>query len=138
MTAPKLPSESRRFVAFVVAGGIAAFANIISRIALSSILSYEVSIVLAYLVGMTTAFMLAKNYVFEKSGRPISSEYVRFSLVNVAALAQVWSVSMALVHLVFPYLAFSWHAETVAHVIGVLSPIATSYYGHKRFSFRQV
>jgi len=57
------------------------------------------------------------------------------TLVNLAAVAQVWVVSVGLARLVFPVAGFVWHAETVAHVIGVAVPVFTSYLGHKHFSF---
>jgi putative flippase GtrA len=66
----------------------------------------------------------------------VSGEYARFALVNAVAFAQVWLVSVGLARLVFPAIDFTWQAETVAHVIGVVSPIVTSYIGHKHFSFR--
>ncbi len=31
-----------------------------------------------------------------------------------------------------------WHAETIAHVIGVASPVITSYTLHMRLSFQSV
>ena len=60
-------------------------------------------------------------------------EYGRFGLVNVAGFIQVWIVSVALVRVVFPDMRFEWHAEEIAHLVGVVSPIAVSYYGHKHF-----
>ena len=51
------------------------------------------------------------------------------------AVAQVWIVSVGLARFVFPAIGFTWHDETVAHVIGVLVPVVTSYLGHKHFSF---
>jgi putative flippase GtrA len=65
----------------------------------------------------------------------VASEYTRFALVNLAAVAQVWIVSVGLARLAFPAIGFTWHAETVAHVIGVAIPVFTSYLGHKHFSF---
>jgi putative flippase GtrA len=138
--APKLlangrVAEKHRFLGFLVTGGLAALANIGSRVVLSQWMAYEAAVILAYLVGMTTAFLLSKRFVFEASGRGAASEYGRFALVNVVALIQVWIVSVGLARFVFPFLSLTWHAETLAHVIGVLSPVATSYYGHKRFTF---
>jgi putative flippase GtrA len=127
--------ERRRFVLFLLAGGIAAGVNILSRIALNDAMPYEAAIVVAYLAGMTTAYLLNKLFVFEASGRGAASEYLRFALVNLAAVAQVWIVSVGLARFVFPAIGFSWHAETVAHVIGVAVPVFTSYLGHKHFSF---
>lgn len=124
-----------QFLRFVVTGGLAAGANILSRLALSQIVSFETAVVVAYLVGMTVAFILARLFVFDASGRSVQGEFLRFGLVNLVALLQVWLVSVGLARYLFPALGFAWHAETVAHVIGVLSPVVTSYYGHKKFSF---
>jgi putative flippase GtrA len=124
-----------RFIAFVLVGGLAAAVNVASRVALSMVLDYDLSIVIAYLCGMTTAYLLNRFYVFERSGRSVASEYVRFGLVNAVALAQVWLVSVILARHLFPAVGFNWHAEFIAHGIGVASPIVTSYFGHKYFSF---
>jgi putative flippase GtrA len=123
------------FARFMVAGGLAAIVNIGSRILLSFVMSYGLAIVVAYLIGMTTAYLLMKIFVFETSGKSVSHEYMRFGLVNLVALVQVWIVSEALDKWLFPALHFTWHAETVAHTIGVLSPVAASYLGHKSFTF---
>ena len=135
---------SRRFTAFLLSGGIAALVNVLSRIGFDALLrqagfgpitAYELAVILAYLVGMTTAFGLARAFVFTGSGRSLHVEYGRFALVNVVALVQVWVVSVLLLRLVFPAVGLTWNAETIAHVIGVLSPVLVSYHGHKRFSF---
>ncbi len=125
----------KRFTLFLFAGGTAALVNILSRIAFNWLMPYEVAIVVAYLCGMTTAYLLNKHFVFASSGRGVASEYTRFALVNLAAVAQVWVVSVGLARLVFPAISFIWYAETVAHVIGVTIPVFTSYLGHKHFSF---
>ena len=130
-----MSAERNRFVLFVVAGGTAALVNILSRIALNWVMPYEIAIIVAYLCGMTTAYLLNRHFVFAASGRGVASEYTRFALVNLAAVAQVWIVSVALARLAFPAIGFTWHAETVAHVIGVAIPVFTSYLGHKHFSF---
>ena len=127
--------EARRFLAFLMTGGLAAAVNVASRIVFEGVMPYEPAVVLAYLVGMTTAFFLARLFVFSGSGRSLHVEYGRFALVNVAALVQVLVVSIGLAKFVFPALHFTWNPELVAHVIGVLSPVVVSYQGHKRFSF---
>lgn len=128
----------------MLTGGLAALVNILSRfgfeaalrsVGIGPLTSYEVAIALAYLVGMVTAFILARAFVFAGSGRSLHVEFGRFALVNGVALAQVWLVSVVLLRLVFPAVGLTWNAETIAHVIGVLSPVLVSYHGHKRFSF---
>jgi putative flippase GtrA len=125
-----------QFAAFLVAGGLAALANILSRILLDTAVTYEVAILLAYLVGVTVAFLLNKRFVFKAAPGASAGQYGRFLLVNVVAFLQVWLVSVLLARFLFPALGFHNHGETIAHVIGVLSPVVTSFLLHKHFSFR--
>jgi putative flippase GtrA len=122
-------------VRFLVVGGVAAIINILSRIALNFVMSYQVAIVIAYVCGMTTAYVLNKVLVFSPSGRAMYDEYIRFTIINLLAVTQVWIVSVGLAFYVFPFIGFDWHAETVAHIIGVMVPTITSYFGHRNFSF---
>jgi putative flippase GtrA len=131
-----VPAEARRFASFVVTGGIAAACNLGARFLMSRVMRYEFAVLFAYLVGMVVAFVLARTFVFEKSGTGWHAQLSRFALVNAFGFAQVWLVSVGLVRLVFPRIAFHWHAEDVAHLIGVASPVFVSYYAHKHFSFR--
>ena len=127
--------EARRFIAFLLTGGLAAGINVGSRLVFGLVMPYEAAVTIAYLVGMTAAFFLARMFVFASSGRSLHVEYGRFALVNVASLVQVLAVSVGLAKLVFPALHMTWNAELIAHVVGVLSPVLVSYQGHKRFSF---
>ena len=129
------PAGRRQLIAFIVAGGVAALVNIGSRIAFNLVMPYEAAILVAYVCGMTVAYLLNKQFVFSASGRGVTSEYTRFTLINLAAVAQVWVVSVGLARFVFPATGFVWHDETVAHTIGVLVPVVTSYLGHKHYSF---
>ena len=126
---------SKPFIRFAISGGIAAGVNILSRMALSHVMIYSIAVAIAYLFGMTTAYVLMKQMVFEKSGQRVHHEYIRFALVNAVAFAQVWLVSMGLARYLLPAIGVGTHAETIGHVIGVLSPIATSYFLHKYFTF---
>jgi putative flippase GtrA len=127
--------ESRRFARFIAMGGIAAGANIGARWLLSFTMTFEAAVALSYLAGMTTAFVLMRLLVFDPSDRPVSAQFFRFAMVNAISFAQVWMVSVGLVRIVFPAAGFAWHEETVGHVIGVLSPVVTSYLLHQHFSF---
>jgi putative flippase GtrA len=126
---------SGEFGRFLLTGGVAAGVNVMARWLLSHAVVYELAVALAYLVGMATAYCLSRTFVFECSGRSVADEAARFALVNVVALAQVWVVSVGLARLVFPAVGFVWHAEDVAHLIGVAIPAVTSYFGHRHFSF---
>jgi putative flippase GtrA len=124
-----------KFTGFVLVGGFSAAVNVALRTALGTVLNYDLSIMLAYFCGMTIAYVLNRLYVFGRSGRTVASEFVRFGLVNLVALAQVWLVSVVLARYLFPAIGFFWYVETVAHGIGLASLIVTSYFGHRYFSF---
>lgn len=126
----------RQFVLFLAVGATAALINFGSRIVLSNWLSFSVAIVLAYLIGMIMAFVLNRVIVFRTPQNGIHHQVLWFVAVNVAAVVQTLLVSLLLTHVVFPYVAFVWHAETVAHAIGVAVPAVTSFVGHKALTFK--
>ena len=119
----------------MLAGAAAAAANVVARWMFSLALPYDLSIVLAYCVGMLVAFTLNRNIVFADRDGRVAGQLRRFAIVNVFSLGQVWVVSVVLLRFILPSLAFNWHNETVAHSIGVASPVVTSYFAHKHFSF---
>lgn len=127
--------EGRRFASFIVTGGLAALVNLGSRWLLSHAMPYEAAVALAYLVGMTTAFLLARMFVFSASGDSWLAEYGRFAVVNAFSFAVVLGVSAGMLRLVLPLVGWTWHAEEIAHLVGVISPIVLSYYAHKHYSF---
>jgi putative flippase GtrA len=127
---------SKQFVRFLATGGAAAAVNLLSRYALNTVMSFEAAVVVAYLIGMTTAYLLAKVFVFEKSGHSVATEFRRFAIVNMFALVFVWCISVGLAVYVFPAIGFAWHPEDVAHFVGVLSPAVVSYFGHRHYTFR--
>jgi len=128
-------SNRREFITFVVIGGFAAGVNFVSRLVIDYWTSFKVAVVLAYLVAMTTAFLLNRAYVFKASDGPWKRQYSRFVIVNLLSLAQVFLVSVGLESYLFPAIGFTWHADEIAHAIGLASPILTAYWGHKKFSF---
>lgn len=129
-------AETRKFISFAVTGGFAALCNIGSRMLISRFVRYEIAVALAYLIGMAVAFLLARQMVFEASNQPWRAEFAKFATVNLVSFLQVWIVSVGLVRIVLPRINFHWHPESVAHLIGVASPIVFSYYAHKYFTFR--
>ena len=130
-------SQRRRFAIFLITGGVAALVNIGARIVFNLVMSFEIAVIVAYLCGMTIAYGLARQFVFEHSNRAMRDEFARFALINVIAVIQVWLLSVGLAEGLFPRVGFSWHSHTLAHLIGLTVPVFTSYIGHKRFSFAQ-
>lgn len=129
-------SHSRRFMLFLLTGGLAALVNFGSRILYDEWFGFSAAIVLAYLTGMAVAFWLARLLVFPDSGQPLARSGGWFVLVNLAAVAQTWLISLWLVRWL-PTLGVQRHVAELAHGIGVLVPVFTSYLGHRRWSFRR-
>lgn len=121
---------------FLFTGGIAACVNFGSRIVYNYWADFSVSIVLAYITGMITAFCLAKLFVFKKSQQPLHHSFVYFSLVNLVAIFQTWAISMLFAYYLLPSLGVLHYITEIAHGVGVLVPVFTSYLGHKHLSFR--
>ena len=127
--------QSRQFLKFIFAGGFAALVNFSSRFLYSLYFSYGSSIILAYLTGMVTAFLLTKAFVFEKSAHSTWKEFYFFTLVNLLAITQTYIISIGLAKYIFIKIHFDFYPEAVAHAIGVIFPVFTSFIGHKYISF---
>jgi putative flippase GtrA len=127
---------SRRFVAFLLASGIAAAANVGSRILFNLWMGYIPAILLAFCVGLCVAFALNRRFVFREPVNPLHHQAFWFVVVNLAAVVQTLAVSLLLARALFPAIGFHWHTDTIAHVVGVGVPVITSFLGHKHLTFR--
>ncbi len=121
---------------FLLTGGLAALVNFGSRIIYNQWLSYSAAIVVAYITGMITAFVLAKRFVFTETTRSMRQSVMYFFLINMIAILQTWLVSIALAWYVLPAAGITRFAPELAHAVGVMVPVFTSYLGHKNLSFR--
>jgi putative flippase GtrA len=128
---------SRKFIKFLLAGGTAAAANFGSRILLGQVMPYTWSIVVAYLIGMLTAFVLNRMFVFEAASTSLRHQAIWFTLINIAAVLQTLACSLVLARWMFPAMGMRFHPETLAHAIGVAVPVFTSYFGHKALTFKE-
>ncbi|MBK8755550.1 MAG: GtrA family protein [Candidatus Competibacteraceae bacterium] len=127
---------SRQFLLFLLTGGTAAAVNFGSRIFYNQWLNYSASIIVAYLTGMVTAFVLARLFVFTESSQGLHRSALIFTLVNVVAVARTWAISIGLAYYVLPSAGITRFAPEVAHAAGVVFPVFTSYLGHKHWTFR--
>ncbi|MNG15001.1 GtrA-like protein [compost metagenome] len=92
--------------------------------------------VFAYITGMVTAFVLAKLFVFSDSQQSVHRSALFFALVNLVAVLQTWLISVALVYYLLPGIGVTRFVPEIAHAVGVVVPVFSSYVGHKRWSFR--
>lgn len=131
-----MPARLPTPIRFVLAGGAAAVVNFFSRVLLSLYMPYAAAIVFAFFLAMATAFLLNRRFVFRAATRALHHQVFWFVAVNLLALLQTLAVSLLLADYVLPQVGVTWHAETIAHAFGIAIPIFTSYFGHKRLTFR--
>ncbi len=65
--------------------------------------------------------------MFVDAAERYKGQYVQFAIVNLLALVQVWLISVGLLQLVFGHRLWMTSGN-LAHGIGVVSPILTSYF----------
>ena len=128
---------SREFLKFLLAGGTAAAAQWGSRFAFSHFVEFGWAVALAYLVGLATAFVLNKLFVFGASDRSVGREMTYFALVNAISFPIVWIVSIVFGAMLLPQVMDRPVAEAVGNAIGIISPVGLSFVLHKFFTFRK-
>jgi putative flippase GtrA len=127
---------SRQFGRFLVAGGLAAIVNWLSRFAFNVVMSYAAAIVAAFAVGMAVAFVLNKRFVFPYSRRPVAAEMSFFVLFNLAAFPVVWAIAYLLGERLLPDLLPRQLALALGHGCAVAVPALVNFVLHKFITFR--
>lgn len=126
----------RQFLLFLLSGGSAASLNWASRFLFSLWMPFEFAVVAAFFVGLISGFMMMRLYVFDGKEKPVMPQASKYALINMFALAQTLIISVVLARWALPALGVVDHAEALAHLVGVLVPVVTSYFGHKYLTFR--
>lgn len=127
---------SRQFMTFLLTGGVAAAVNFCSRIVYNLWVSFSAAVIIAYITGMITAFVLAKMFVFKESSQSLNRSIFFFTLINGVAVLQTWLISMAMVYYILPAMGVNFFNKELAHALGIIVPVFTSYLGHKHWSFK--
>jgi putative flippase GtrA len=126
---------SRQFLIFVACGAGSALLNWLSRVAFSLYFSFAVSIALAYVVGMASAYLMFRHFVFTDSTPSKSRQASAFIMVNAVGFLQTLAISELLGrHLLDRFLAQP-AAEGAGHAVGVGSLAFTSFLLHKFVTF---
>jgi putative flippase GtrA len=99
-------------------------------------MGFSSAIIVAYVTGMITAFILSKYLVFAPGRHHTIKEIGFFTLVNLAAIAQTWIISMVMFHYVLSWLDVAIYKKEIAHFFGIAVPAFTSYLGHKYLTFK--
>ena len=126
----------RQFLLFLLSGGFAAFLNWASRFLFSLWMPFEFAVVAAFFVGLISGFLLMRLYVFDGKEKPVMPQASKYAFINMLALAQTLIISVLLARWLLPIWGVVESAEASAHLVGVLVPVVTSYFGHRFLTFR--
>ena len=121
---------------FLAAGGTAALVNFGSRLLFSQWMPFALAVFCAFLIGLVTAFVLSRRWVFGPSGRGAKQEAPWFLLVNLVALLQTWLLSIWVAGLLSPRIGGA-RGEALAHFAGIMLPVVSSWFGHRYLTFRR-
>jgi putative flippase GtrA len=127
---------SHQFGRFLLAGGLAALVNWLSRFVFNLVMSYAAAIVAAYALGMAVAFVLNKRFVFPFSQRTVAAEISFFVLFNLAAFPVVWVIAFVLGERLLPGLLPRQLALALGHGCAVAVPALLNFVLHKSITFR--
>jgi putative flippase GtrA len=130
-------AKLRHFLHFIMLGGVAAGVNWTSRFAWQWIMPFEWALIPAYCTGMVTAFILFSVYVFPGSSRSYREQILFFVATNAVSASIMAIVTLFLAKILFPALGLTWHAEPIAHALGIASQTIPSFLGHKYVTWRR-
>jgi putative flippase GtrA len=117
-------------------GGFAALLHWLARLTLSLWFSFSTALVLAYAIGMLTAFILNSYFVFPKSMKPKKIQARDFAVINFSFFPVVWLASVQINNWL-KSLGFISHTEGVAHALAIPIPILASFLIYKFFAFKE-
>ncbi|MBN8944029.1 MAG: GtrA family protein [Rhizobiales bacterium] len=130
----RLTGEAGRFL---VCGGFAAFVNWAARIALSSLMPFEMAVVLAYAIGMTVGFVLYRTVVWTDHEATLAEQAIGFVLVNGLSAVVVFGVAIGLRGALETLLGSGGGlVDAGAHGVAIGVGALANFLGHRSFTFR--
>lgn len=125
---------SAQFLLFLGVGTSAAALNWLTRLVLDNWISFPAAVLLAYVVGMTTAFELNRRFVFPTSPRPVFKQAKVFILINLAFLPVVWGASILFKALLDDVGTMNF-TEGIAHGLALTLPVLITFLIYKFIAF---
>ena len=128
---------TKQFLGFLTVGGLAAFIHWGARIILSLWLSYSLAIIIAYIIGMMTAFLLNRIFVFKRSNRTLAQQAKGFIWINLLFFPVVWFAAVKINDGLNNFGLYSYSKE-IAHGIAVAVPMIATFLFYKLIAFRDI
>jgi energy-coupling factor transport system substrate-specific component len=130
--ARRIGSDALRFI---VAGGVASAVNWSTRFAASTIVSFQIALVVGAVVGMAVGFCLYRAWVFPHSSRPLHFQGGSFLAVNGTTAVFVFLVSISVDWLLRDYHLANQLREGIAHAVGIGCGAPINFFGHRMITF---
>jgi energy-coupling factor transport system substrate-specific component len=122
---------------FLLAGGLAAGINWLSRIGLSLFMPFGLAVISAYGIGMVVGFLLYRHFVFQKNADPVLRQIGTFVVVNAFSAAFVLGFSLAFLALgksLWP-LSPMKISEALSHGAAIMLGAGLNFVGHRWLTF---
>lgn len=127
---------TKQFLGFIAVGGLAAICNWVSRIILSQSLPLSWAVVVAYLIGMTTAFLLNSFFVFQESKKVKHKQARDFILINLGFLPLVIFATVK-INDILNHFGVILYAKEFAHAIAIALPMFFTFLFYKFVAFKK-
>lgn len=132
---------NKQFLKFILFGGLSSVINILSRLIISNntTIEYNVSITIAYTLGMIFNFVLNRIFTFSNFNRRIDQQARSFIFVALGGLVLV-NLSSFLFRIIgqnlFSSIIDLTKIETCSHILSIGIVAIYSFFGHKYISFK--
>ena len=126
---------TRQFFGFLVVGGVAALLHWLTRILLSVWLSFSSAVIIAYVIGMSVAFLLNSYFIFPRSEKARHAQARDFIWVNLSFFPIVWLASLMINHFL-KLIGMVSHTEELAHALAISLPMFATFLIYKFFTFK--
>jgi energy-coupling factor transport system substrate-specific component len=125
----------KEVLAFLICGSLAALINWLARIALSTWISFELAVALAYAIGMVAGFLLYRTFVWPGASHSLRRQLAGFILVNAASGVIVLATAVGFVELAALLIPRSATVEAAGHAAAIVVGAVANYVGHGLFTF---
>ena len=127
--------QRAQFGGFILVGIISTVCNLASRYLFELFADFEVALAGANVIGVSSAFLLNRWFVFGSGSAGFLGQFYRFTLINLAGIVVSWLVAVLLYRAVFPGVGVTWHPDLLAHAIGIAVPVLPNFLAHKHWTF---
>ena len=132
--------SSTQFLRFAVVNSVAAVANIGTKTVCGFFLIDPLAVLVGFCVGLSSSYLLCRNYVFQPATGSNISEMARFTAVNMISLGITYGTyrhALVLLRGSFSLTESQPIVEALAYAIGVVAPVIFSFMAQKTLTLRQ-